>query len=204
MANFDFSVEFSTYMEKLYSLKKLKIINKLCLAASNQMIAEELAVSVKAIEKSLTDLNKKMSIDSSLYSSRLRIIAQLLSEELCFYNSHSKLESVKNLNHNLRTTLYMTIIGLSNKTMAKLLNISTKAIEQRLSQLFDYFGIETKNTENENPRVLLMISANLRENISVSHFSKLVKKTSKDKLERIIAEPNLFVETITTDYSLIG
>jgi DNA-binding NarL/FixJ family response regulator len=204
MANFRFDAKFSDQVETLFSTKKLGIITDVCRGGSNKAIAQEHKVSNKAIEKTLTELNKIFDVQSKFHSARVRLLISMIALDLVDYSAAQAPSPVSNLNESLVRTLFLVCAGLSNHTIAELLKISEKTVEQRLSQLFDYMGIETKSQELENPRVLLMISAYLKGNITKALIKKLHKETKLPRLERILSEPSHFISELDKPNRMIG
>lgn len=173
-------------------------------AHSNKVISEKLNIPIKTIERILNELSKKTNNNSKYFSPRIRLIASLISAELFDYNTDTKPRLIVEINENLKKTLILCCIGFSNKAIAKLFNLSEKAVELRFSQLFDYFNIDTKNQSIENPRVLLLISAYCRDNIKNTQLKRLFKETSIDRLDEIFANPKPFLEKLEEDFQFIG
>lgn len=191
-------------LTKSFSPRKSSIIEAIAQGLSNKAIAKEFEITIKAVEQSITSINKALELNNNgLFNTRVRLLSILVSQSLIDFKSEFKLNKVE-LKIELQQTMLLSCIGLSNKIISKLLNCSEKNIEQRLGQLFDYFGIETKNLEVENPRVLLFINSVLRGNAEISQIKKLLEKTSTEKLRRILQEPELFVETLTKKQNIIG
>jgi DNA-binding NarL/FixJ family response regulator len=95
-------------------------------------------------------------------------------------------------------------IGFSNKQIARTLNINEKTVELRLTQLFDYFNIDTKNQSFENPRISLFISAFCRANVTKSQIKRLHKETTAGRIEQTFLELKTFIETLEEQHKIIG
>jgi len=104
----------------------------------------------------------------------------------------------------LSKTLVLSCIGFSNKAIAKLFDLSEKAIELRFSQLFDYFNVDTKNQTQVNPRVSLFISAFCRGNIKKNQIQRLFKESSTERLDSIFEQPESFLSSLQEEYKFIG
>lgn len=212
MASFKFKTILLPEIEKSFSSQKAEVLEAVAYGYSNKSIADEYKVSIKAVEKSLTALNKKLESGGKLFSSRIRVIVHLIVNDLIDYKfieddiniqlGHQK--RIQDLNEDLKQTLLLSAVGLSNDSIARLFKISKKRIEQRLAQLFDAFAIDTRNLSVENPRVLLFISSYLRGNIDKSQLKRLYKETKRDRLERIIEDPESFLIGLEKDGNVIG
>ncbi len=205
MASFEFYAKLSKDVDEELSPSKIDIIEALAYGYSNKSIANEYGVSIKSVEKAIASLNKKFKADSASYSSRMRIIASLLANDYIDYFVNEPQQKIDNLSEDLQQTLVLSCLGLSNHAIADMLAMTDKCIEKRLGQLFDIFGIDTKHQAVENPRVLLLINAFLRQNIRKEQIKRLYKETELERLERIIKEPEAFIKHIDNKSShLIG
>lgn len=184
--------------------KILLVLKLLAQAKTNQSICEEKRISIKTIERIVANLNLKYDIDSKIFNSRLRLLVTLLSKDFLIYRTHAQPRLITQLNQRLNFTLILTCIGFANKSIAKILTISEKTVELRLSQLFDYFGVDTKNQSKINPRVELLINAICRSNISLAKIKRLYKETQKERLEKIFENSKNFLDTLDDDYRFVG
>ena len=88
--------------------------------------------------------------------------------------------------------------------MAAIFGISVKAVEQRISQLYDLFNIDTDNAANENSRVVLWVAAITRTNIDKTNLTKLFYESNLDRLPRILENPDLFLLKLHGFKGVIG
>ncbi len=204
MAHLEFSIKIKEELSLRLSPNKAKLIEAISAGYSNKYIAEAFGVSLKAIEQNFTELNKQLGTRDELYNSRMRIISALISEDLAEYQSESKYSEVVDLSEILKQTLLLTAIGLSTQAIAQMLQVSVKTIEQRLGQLYDYFGIDTRSLDDANPRVILVIAALLKGNISEASIKRLHKETSLDRLKRILQQPEYFVQKLNRPQTIIS
>lgn len=200
----NFKLTISENLVENFSPRRFSIVEAIAQGLSNKAIAQELGITVKAVEQSITAINKNLGHSfNGFYNSRVRLLSSLVSKEQIGFTSEFNLNKVE-LKDSLNQTLILTCAGLSNKIIATLLKCSDKNIEQRLGQLFDYFGVETKNQETENPRVLLFINSFIRQNIQAEQITRLYDKTEAEKLRRIMQEPELFIATLDCNQHIIG
>jgi len=211
MANFSFKVEILQSINSFrLSQKKLGVILDLAQGLSNQAIAEGLGVSIKSVERILAELNKKLSKSSDyknfheLFNPRLRLLISLLAQDLIEFHPETELRYIENLDQKLSQSLVLMAIGFSNKQIARILSINEKTVELRLTQLFDYFNIDTKNQSFENPRVSLFISAFCRSNVTRSQIKRLYKETTAGRIEQTFLELKTFIETLEEQHKIIG
>lgn len=204
MANFEFYAKLSNDVDKEFTPSKIDIIEAIAYGYSNKSIANEYSMSIKTVEKAFASLNKKFQAESKLYNSRIRIIASLLSKGFINYFMVEQPQKVQGLSEEQSQTLTLISLGLTNHTIAEILGITDKCVEKRLGNLFDCFGIDSKQHDVENPRVLLFINAYIRNNIDKEQMKKLYKETVIDRLERIIDEPEGFLQHLDDKCYLIG
>ncbi len=202
MSELDFTVTIAEELSLKLSPSKSKLIEALSLGMTNKLIAESFGVSIKAVEQGFAELNKSFGTRDELYNSRLRLISSLIADDLAKFNTDTSYAEVPALSENLKQTLFLTVIGLSTQAIAQLLDLSSKTVEQRLGQLYDYFGIDTHG--EENPRVILLITALLKGNIDSSLIKRLHRETSVDRLKRILQQPEHFVQKLTRPPQIIG
>lgn len=212
MVSFPIEVEILIKPSGFFKLRRLSIIESLAHGLSNKAIAEELGLSIKSIERILNEINTKLNNKAGkefkdlekLYNPRLRLIAGLLAGEICEIRSDAKLRLIENLSTALKQTLILSCIGFSNKAIAELFNVTEKAIELRFTQLFDYFGVDTKSLTIENPRINLFISAYCRNNINLQQIKRLYRETQFARLDEILIKPEAFLEGLEGEYRIIG
>ncbi len=200
MANF--TVTMTEELNAKLSPSKTKLIEAISCGMTNKLIAESFGITLKAVEQGFAELNKSFGTRDELYNPRLRIVSSLIAEDLASFHSTTQYSEVPDLNDNLKQTLFLTVIGLSTQAIAKLLSLSAKTVEQRLSQLYDYFGIDTRSAEN--PRVILLVTALLKGNIDSSQIKRLHRETSVDRLKRILQQPEYFVQKLIRPVQVIG
>ncbi len=209
MPNFDYKVIKADSNQLKISHKKLITIESLAYAMSNRAIAEEVNLSVKSVERILSELNTKFNEIRSndlrkYFNPRLRLLTSLIASNFIDYEASPDLRQIRNLNQNLTRTLVLSNIGFSNKSIANLLNITEKTVELRFSQLFDYFNIDTKTASMKNPRVSLFISAYCRDNINKGQIKRLYRESKIEFLEDIFMKPDTFLENLEVDHRFIG
>jgi DNA-binding CsgD family transcriptional regulator len=202
MAELDFTVTIAEELNAKLSPSKTKLIEAISYGMTNKLIAESFGITLKAVEQGFAELNKSFGTRDELYNPRLRIVSSLIAEDLASFQCSTQCSEVPDLNDNLKQTLFLTVIGLSTQAIAKLLSLSAKTVEQRLSQLYDYFGIDTRSAEN--PRVILLVTALLKGNIDSSQIKRLHRETSVDRLKRILLQPEYFVQKLTRPVQIIG
>lgn len=204
MTGLNFKVETSDKIFSLLKEKKAKVSEALALALSNKAISENLTIPIKTVERILNELNKRFENKSKVYNPRLRLLSSLVTRDLLDYSVEGQPRLVSDLKENLRKTLVLSCIGFSNKAIARLFDLSEKAIELRFSQLFDYFNVDTKNQTQLNPRVSLFISAYCRGNIKKNQLQRLCKESSIERLEQLFDQPKHFLNSLEEEYRFIG
>lgn len=204
MSDLNFTINFDENLEKELSPSKARVVEAISYGMSNKVIAETFNISIKAVEGIFSELNKRFDTRDPNYNSRIRIIAALIANQKAEYQSDIEYPEVKMLNETLQQTLLLTASGLSTKAIASLCQVSTKTVEQRLSQLYDYFGVDTRRQDAENPRVMLLVNALLKGNLRQEHLAKLVRQTARERLDRIINSPEYFLEAMLKPNNYIG
>lgn len=212
MAGFPLEVTILIKPNGFFTNRKLALIEALAHGLSNKAIAEELDLTVKSIERILNQINIKMGNKASpqfkdldkIFNPRLRLMAALIANKTIELQPEISLRFIESLETNLKKTLILTCIGFSNKAIAELLGLSDKAIELRLSHLFDYFAVDTKLQQVENPRAHLLISAYCRNNITKQQITRLYRETDYPRLDSILTKPELFLANLEDDYKIIG
>jgi len=211
MPSFDFKIEIlDTINVYRLSQKKLLTIKHLAQGLSNKLIAEYLKVSVKTVERILCELNKKLSKSNDfnnfhqLFNPRVRLLTSLVALDLIDFRPQAELRFIDNLDFKLSQVLVLMVVGFSNKKISELLSINEKTVELRLTQLFDYFNIDTKNQSFENPRIVLFISAYCRSNVTKSQIKRLFKETSAARVENTFLDTKTFISTLENQHKVIG
>ncbi len=138
------------------------------------------------------------------YNQRIRLVLNLLSTDYIDYQPENPMRLIKDLGPRLNETLLLACSGLSNRGIAKILGINNKTVESRFSQLFDYFNIDTKVENNDNPRMVLFISAYCRGNATKAQLKRLYKETYGDNLAAVFADTETFVHNLEINYKSIG
>ena len=204
MPSFYYEVHVSPELTKTLSPTKLNVVEYLALAFSNKSMAAECELSVKAIEHHVRELGHLYKVKTDLYNPRVRIIANLYFDKLIDFYVGQEGINFNTLNHRLQDTLSLITLGFSLKSMASVFNISVKVVEQRISQLYDIFNIDTDNAANENSRVVLWVAAITRTNMDLRNLSKLFYDSSADRLPRILENPDLFLLKLHGFKGVIG
>lgn len=212
MVSFPIEVEILVEPSGFFKNRKLALIESLAHGLSNKAIAEELDISIKSVERILNQTNHKLGNKAGkefrdlekLFNPRLRLLTSLITTEICEIHSDTSLRALDILNEALKQTLILSCIGFSNKAIAELFDISEKAVELRFTQLFDYFGVDTKSLKTENPRVNLFISAYCRGNINKAQIKRLYKETQFTRLDEILIKPKAFLQGLEGEYRIIG
>ncbi|NQY80274.1 MAG: hypothetical protein HRT47_08170 [Candidatus Caenarcaniphilales bacterium] len=204
MSSFYYEVHVSSELTKTLSATKLNIVELLALAYSNKSMAAECGLSVKAIEHHVRELGHQYKVRTDLYNPRVRILGNLYFEKLIDFYVGQEGINFNTLNHRLQDTLSLITLGFSLKSMARVFDISVKAVEQRISQLYDIFNIDTDNAANENSRVVLWVAAITRANMDMHNLSRLFYETASDRLPRILDNPDLFLLKLHGFKGVIG
>lgn len=204
MSSFYYEVHISSELTKTLSATKLNIVELLALAYSNKSMAAECELSVKAIEHHIRELGQQHKVRIDLYNPRVRILGSLYFEKLIDFHVGQEAINFNTLNHRLQDTLSLITLGFSLKSMARVFDISVKAVEQRISQLYDIFNIDTDNAANENSRVVLWVAAITRTNMDMHNLSRLFHETAVDRLPRILDNPDLFLLKLHGFKGVIG
>jgi DNA-binding NarL/FixJ family response regulator len=184
--------------------KQKNIILSLAQGNSNSTIVENCQIPIKSVERILNSLVKKLKIDSKIFNPRLRLLMLLINKNIIEYQSNNPLRNIDNLDAKSLNTLSLMCTGFSNKSIARLLEISDKTVELRLANLFDVFSIDTKDNKEKNSRVELFISAFLRGLFSSNKLKRLAKETSEINLENIFNDPKDFIANLNNDHKFIG
>lgn len=204
MSTLDFEVKIGEKANSSLKEKKVRVCEALAQGLSNKSISEKLDIPVKTIERILNEVNKKFDNKSKIYNPRVRLVSSLIYRDILDYHTEAEPRFISNLNDNLNKTLVLSCIGFSNKAIARLFDLSEKAIELRFSQLFDYFNVDTKNQTVYNPRVSLFISAYLRNNIKKSQIQRLLKESSVERLDSVFAQAKTFLNCLEEEHRFIG
>ncbi|MDD9898585.1 MAG: LuxR C-terminal-related transcriptional regulator [Candidatus Melainabacteria bacterium] len=212
MVSFPLEVEILIKPSGFYTSRKLSLIEALAHGLSNKAIAEELDLTVKSVERILNQLNDKLGNKAGsefkdlgkVFNPRLRLMAGLISSKIIELKPEIAMRHIEGLDTNLKRTLILTCIGFANKTIAEVFGLSDKAIELRLTNLFDYFAVDTKSQQVENPRCNLFISAYARGNISKQQLARLYRETRFSRLDAILTKPDSFLAGLEDDYKMVG
>ncbi len=212
MASFPIEVEILIKPSGFFRGRRLALIELLALGFSNKTISEEANISIKSVERILAELNTKLGNKATKaaddlrknFNPRVRLLFSLIAEDICDIYSTANPRLVEELSDQLKQTLILSCIGFSNKAIADFYKIGEKAIELRFTQLFDYFGVDTKSLSIENPRVGLFISAYCRANINKMQIKRLYRETQAERLEEIWAKPDKFIAGLEAAYKIIG
>lgn len=211
MPSFEFKVKLQDAVkESRLPSRKLVVLEELAHGFSNKMIAEDLEISVKSVERILSELNKKFSKSGDyanfhqLFNPRMRLLLSLIAGDIVDFDTEIALRYIDNLGPKLSETLNLVAVGLSNKSIGDFLSINEKTVELRLTQLFDYFNVDTKIQSYENPRVILLISAYCRGNLSKSQLKRLHRETLPGRIEVTMQDKPGFVSMLGVDYKIIG
>ncbi len=212
MVSFPIEIEVLVKGGGFFSARKLALLELLALGYSNKTIAEELSISIKSVERILSELNDKFGNKSKkedsdlrkLFNPRLRLLASLIAESVCEIHCSASPRLIEELTPQLNQTLILSCIGFSNKAIAELYGIGEKAVELRFAQLFDYFGVDTKSLAEENPRVSLFISAYCRGNISKAQVKRLYRETHWQTLDEVLVKPDRFLAGLEITYKIVG
>lgn len=212
MANFPVNVEILIQPTGFFRGRKLTLVELLASGWSNKSIAREAKISIKSVERILSELSNKFANKATrndndrrrLFNPRLRLLTGLIAEDICDIYSSTSLRLVEELSQQLRQTLILSCIGFSNKAIADLYGIGEKAIELRFTQLFDYFGVDTKSLSVENPRVSLFLNAYCRGNINKMQVKRLYRETQEEWLDAIMIQPYKFIAGLETSSKIVG
>lgn len=212
MVAFPIQVKVLIKASGFYNPRRLVFIELLSLGLSNKSIAEELKLSIKSVERMLSEFNTKLGNQikreygdlRKVFNPRTRLLMTFIAEDICEITSNANPRFIEELNESLRDTLLLSCTGFSNKGIAEILGITEKAVELRFTQLFDYFGIDTKVLNEENPRVNLFIGAYCRGHIQKSQIKKLYRETQFDRLDEILVKPEKFLTGLHNIHKFIG
>jgi DNA-binding NarL/FixJ family response regulator len=173
---------------------------------NNKAIASELDLSLKSVERMFCEMNHKFSDPLDLaqqqhYNQRIRLLLNLLANDYIDYQPENPMRLIQDLGSRLDETLSLACCGLSNTGIAKILSINNKTVESRFSQLFDYFNIDTKVDNNDNPRTVLFISAYCRGNTNKIKLKRFYILTQWNNLS---SDPMAVIESLRLTKRTIG
>ena len=179
-----------------YNPSRKRVLQLIASGWSNASIAEDLNFSTKNIESITTLLINLAKIHDANghLNPRARLVAKC-------YHAHKlrylPLQEPPNelLSEDQTATMLLVAIGLSNKTIGRILGISEKTVESRLNNLFLQFGVNAKANKIINPRLRLISVANARRNITPEAFDELWQKTNNVDLEQAVSNPQELRET---------
>ena len=180
-----------------YNPSRKRVLQLIAAGWSNASIAEDLNFSTKNIESITTLLIRlaKLQDPSGNLNPRARLVAKCHHAQKLKYQLSQEPPN-ELLSEDQTATLLLVAVGLSNKTIGKILGISEKTVESRLNNLFLQFGINAKANKVINPRLRLIAVTNARQNITAEAFDTLWQKTNNVDLDQIVNNPQEFRETV--------
>ncbi|OGI10590.1 MAG: hypothetical protein A3I68_06785 [Candidatus Melainabacteria bacterium RIFCSPLOWO2_02_FULL_35_15] len=180
-----------------YNPSRKRVLQLIAAGWSNASIAEDLNFSTKNIESITTLLIRlaKLQDPSGNLNPRARLVAKCHHAQKLKYQLSQEPPN-ELLSEDQTATLLLVAVGLSNKTIGKILGISEKTVESRLNNLFLQFGINAKANKVINPRLRLIAVTNARQNITFEAFDILWQKTNNVDLDQIVNNPQEFRETV--------
>ena len=179
-----------------YNPSRKRVLQLIASGWSNASIAEDLNFSTKNIESITTMLIRlaKLHDPNGHLNPRSRLVAKCYHAQKLRY-SPSQEPPNELLSEDQTATLLLVSVGLSNKTIGKILGISEKTVESRLNNLFLQFGINAKANKIINPRLRLIAISNARQNITFEAFDTIWQKTNNVDLEQVVNNPQDLRET---------
>lgn len=193
MSNFYYEAHFSDQLADQFTTIRLTVLELLALGYSNHNIALECHTKIKTIEHHLTSMAHVYQIKTDIHNPRTRILAHLYFNDLMTLRSPADPLDISLYTPKILDVMKLLLIGLSLKATAAILNLSVKAVEQRIGQLYDSFNVDTDNTLHENCRVVLWAAILLRTETDKKQLKKLYEETSVEKIPRVLANPELFL-----------
>ena len=170
-----------------YNPSRKRALQLIASGWSNASIAEDLNFSTKNIESITTMLIRlaKIHDTNGHLNPRARLVGKCYhARKLRYFPSQEPPNEL--LSENQTATMLLVSVGLSNKTIGKILGISEKTVESRLNNLFLQFGINAKANKVINPRLRLIAIANGRQNITQEVFDLLWQKTNNVDLDQVV------------------
>ena len=193
MSDFYYEAHLDAELATQFTTIRLTVLELLALGYSNNNMALECAVGIKAIEHHITQMAVLCEARADLHNLRTRLLAHLYFHDLMTLKSPVGSLDISHFNSKIMDTLKLLVIGLSLKSTAAILGISVKAVEYRIGHLYDFFNVDTDNTINENCRVVLWAAIILRTVIAKPELKKMYCDTSIEKIPRIVENPDLFL-----------
>ena len=180
-----------------YNPSRKRVLQLIAAGWSNASIAEDLNFSTKNIESITTLLIRlaKLQDQHGNLNPRARLVAKCYHAQKLRYQASQEPPN-ELLSEDQTATLLLVAVGLSNKTIGKILGISEKTVESRLNNLFLQFGINAKANKIINPRLRLIAASNSRQNITFEAFDTIWQKTNNVDLEQVVNNPQELRETV--------
>ena len=179
-----------------YNPSRKRVLQLIATGWSNASIAEDLNFSTKNIESITTMLIRlaKIHDPNGHLNPRSRLVAKCHQAQKLKYQPSQEPPN-ELLSEDQTATLLLVAIGLSNKTVGKILGISEKTVESRLNNLLLQFGINAKANKIINPRLRLIAITNARQNITFEAFDTIWQKTVNVDLDQVVNNPQDLRET---------
>ena len=180
-----------------YNPSRKRVLQLITSGWSNASIAEDLNFSTKNIESITTLLIRLAKIHdlNGHLNPRARLVAKCFHAKKLRYMPSQEAPN-ELLSEDQTATLILVAIGLSNKTIGKILGISEKTVESRLNNLFLQFGINAKANKIINPRLRLIAVANSRQNITIEVLDEVWQKTNNVDLDQVVNNAQDLRETV--------
>ena len=151
------------------------------------------------IASQIAKVNQKTNPDRNTQAAnqgpRARLVAKCHHAQKLRYHASQEPPN-ELLSEDQTATLLLVAVGLSNKTIGKILGISEKTVESRLNNLFLQFGINAKANKVINPRLRLIAVTNARQNITFEAFDTIWQKTNNVDLDQVVNNPQDLRETV--------
>ncbi len=180
-----------------YNPSRKRVLQLIAAGWSNASIAEDLNFSTKNIESITTLLIRlaKFQDQSGNLNPRARLVGKCYHAQKLRYQASQEPPN-ELLSEDQTATLLLVAVGLSNKTIGKILGISEKTVESRLNNLFLQFGINAKANKVINPRLRLIAVTNSRQNITFEAFDTIWQKTNNVDLDQVVNNPQEFRQIV--------
>lgn len=180
-----------------YNPSRKRVLQLIASGWSNASIAEDLNFSTKNIESITTMLIRLAKIHdvNGHLNPRARLVGKCYHARKLRYVPSQELPN-ELLSEDQTATLLLVAVGLSNKTIGKILGISEKTVESRLNNLFLQFAINAKANKIINPRLRLIAVANARQNITFEAFVEIWQRTNNVDLDQVVNNPHELKEVL--------
>lgn len=180
-----------------YNPSRKRVLQLIASGWSNASIAEDLNFSTKNIESITTMLIRLAKIHdvNGHLNPRARLVGKCYHARKLRYTPSQELPN-ELLSEDQTATLLLVAVGLSNKTIGKVLGISEKTVESRLNNLFLQFAINAKANKIINPRLRLIAVANARQNITFEAFEEIWQRTNNVDLDQVVNNPHELKEVL--------